>query len=1152
MPSYYPPVPGPVTRPLSASPPGPAGAAIVNQWAGTFTQPVAFGTTPSALQSLVIPLDSGTNVGSGSGTPTAGNWLVAITGMNEQATSSGFTIGVADDIHSWWRPAKVSTATALTRCSVWYTPNIARVVNDVYIAPNGAMNGLGALVLEISGLGPWDVLTVTDAAYAAAATTLNLATGAPSAASFMLAAVAGDNDSASQAFAPAGWTTLHTVTATNGTNHVSDVVLTSAYLASNSSSVSVNGTASSAEDLSGVIIGIELNAPSPITGTGVSPAWPGRMILEAAFGAGFETPQDQLTWTTLNDSAVAPGPGVTKRFMGWADQGGIPYALAGLQSGTGTVTLDDADGALTPSNSASPYYPDVVTGTPIRLRAALGTLTGPLGATVVNRWYIVQRNMLDAQEKRDSNMRTFVDMSLTDIWSVVSGSCPSPYRGEVRQDNPYAWWPMDDQPLAGGVLPTSLRNAAAGNNTVLTIEAAAGGVTAGDTYTVGGLDATNLSSYMSSPIAPSVAIYAVGQQQGWMYGDPQSSPASYATSNPVTSSPGSAAWQVTGLVGDTGSNGWFLACNDSSFPALAGGITVGFWFNAAFFGTSVSWNDTAVGPDTYYDLCGQPYANITLAELATASAPVAVLQLDRATGHLNLITYNGGTGTTTAIYTGSDLRSASWHQVVLTATTTTWAVYVDGGLTAKVTGTATGMTSAWTWLLLNGDLGTSGGSSLSSIVHSGNVAYSHCEVYSQILPAWRILARYAAATTGFGVLPAPQTVTASLTETRLGQSFTPDGSEFGGNYGLSGPTTPVPFTFSGLAAAVAGSYTSGSSARVTIAGQGQNDGSGDFWGAAAWVSFTSLAPQVRIYTSASAGAETEAAAVCGSGDSFTGGYGSGATGGGVCQISGGTGASPPSGPSALGDTASQRIERILGYGLVTSPNRAIDTTPQLVQAALDIGGQQTGANCQAMVSSDNGMLFLDNPGTLSYRAKAHLAADTAIWDLSSAGPSSGYPFQPGQVFANDPQKVYDVVQVTPYSPDGASLPVVIPSNATAVNAAQQQYGPRPLGVTSYLQSGTAQQSQANWLFSTYGSVQRRVEALTVNAAGYPPAWLFVLGANVSDVIQVTDQPMQGGPRSTGTYRITSLSRRIFFGANGSRPEASIQITADPIPSSYWS
>ena len=1003
------------------------------------------------------------------------------------------------------------------------------------------MDGLGALVLEVSGLGPWDVLTVTGAAYAAAATSLNLATGAPSAASFMLAAVAGDNDSASQAFAPAGWTTLHTVTATNGTNHVSDVVLTSAYLASNSSSVSVNATAS-AEDLSGVLIGIELAAPSPITGTGIAAGWPGRMIVEMALGAGFETPADQLTWTTLNDSGVAPGPGVTKRFWGWADQGGIPYALAGLQSGTGTVTLDDAAGDLTPSNSASPWYPDIVTGTPVRLRVALGTLTGPLGSTVVNRWYVIQRNMLDAEEKRDSNMRNFVDMSLTDIWSVVSGSCPSPYRGEVRQDNPYAWWTGDDQPLSGGVLPTTLRNSAAGNTNVLNITLSPGGGILQFYYDE---DGNSTSGFQ----APSVPVYAVGASQGWMYGDPQSSPASYATSNPVTASPGSAAWQASGQGGNTGSYGYFLSCNDASFPVLANGVTVEGWFSYPFFGSGSGLKITSV-----YPVCQQPQCALTIVELATGSHPVAVLQLDTS-GHLNLITYNGSTGTSHSIYTASDLRSNSWHHYAVELTTTTWTVYVDGGATAEVSGTATGMTSAWTWLIVNGDLAANGGSSAGTgLVHGGNVSAAHLAVYPSLLPASRVMAHYWAAFAGFGQIPAPTGVTVQLALTTgssstgiNGNYYATDGTARGGSY--------VSYTTGVLASALAtanapGGLTSGPSPRATGSDwQASNGALTD----SLWVQWTSVAPSNTVYTADASGAETAAGVTCGSGDSFTSGYGSGASGAGVCQTAAGSGASPPTAPSALGDTVTQRLERILGYGLVTNPGRAIDTTPNLVQAALDIGGQAAGASINNLVQSDNGWLSVDAPGNLCYRAKAHLAADTVVWDLSSAGPSSGYPFRPGQTFKNDPQKVWNVIQIGQYSPDGATLPVTTPASASAVNTSQTQCGPRPLPwSSSYLQSQSEIQSQANWLIAQYGTVHRRAESLTVDAAGYPPAWIFVLGVSPGDLVQITDLPMQGGPQSVGTYRVSSVSRRIFFGANGNRPEGSVTVTCDYEPTSYWS
>ena len=188
------------------------------------------------------------------------------------------------------------------------------------------------------------------------------------------------------------------------------------------------------------------------------------------------------------------------------------------------------------------------------------------------------------------------------------------------------------------------------------------------------------------------------------------------------------------------------------------------------------------------------------------------------------------------------------------------------------------------------------------------------------------------------------------------------------------------------------------------------------------VSWTAeVAPAFSIYTGSSFGTETEAASVCGTADYFTSGFGSGATGFGNSQVASGTGASPPSTASSLGDTVSERIERCLGYGGVTYPGRSVDTTPNLVAAALDVGGQQCGANVNNLVQSDNGWLFIDSPGNLCYRAKAHLAADTVIWDLSSAGPSYGYPFKPGQTFRTTRRSVWNVIQLSQYSPDGATL-----------------------------------------------------------------------------------------------------------------------------------
>lgn len=140
--------------------------AIANQWSLAFNQPVAFGLTPPALQSTVIALTPANSVGGGTGTPTAGNWLFCITGWNQNLTSATPTThAVADDIHSFWRPGNVNTSTWAVstsaghpRVSVWYTPNLARVPGDVYVAPTGTVDGRACLVIEVSGLGPWDTV----------------------------------------------------------------------------------------------------------------------------------------------------------------------------------------------------------------------------------------------------------------------------------------------------------------------------------------------------------------------------------------------------------------------------------------------------------------------------------------------------------------------------------------------------------------------------------------------------------------------------------------------------------------------------------------------------------------------------------------------------------------------------------------------------------------------------------------------------------------------------------------------------------------------------------------------------------------------------------------------------------------------------------
>ena len=1123
---------------------------MVNQWANSYGQGTTFTSITSALQSCVVPLtpEYSYAAAGGSGIPTPGNWLFCIASWTQDPSIAKVHIGTGDDIHSYWREYPASSSTGNVRTSIAYTPNIAEIgtsgttVGNVYVAPDMEVAAINVLVVEVTGLGNWDTVTGTNTAYTSAGTSVTLALGAPPGGAFTIAGVGGDNASSGQAFLPSGWLGLQTQSQSNGVNTLADNILTSAYLPSTNSSVSVSGTASS-ENLSGFLLQVLLTGANPIP-SGHNPNWP-YIIFEAGFGAGFNTPDSEVTWTDISS-----------RLWAWDETTGIQFELGQLQSTNLTVHLDDFDGYLNPANASSPYYPNVQPGTPLRMRAALGTM----GGVLYDRWYIIQRNAAQWGEEIDEVFRRYNPVTATDLWAALSSTPPTFYRSEVYEDNPYAWWPCDDQPGNSGVLPTYLLNAAIGNSNVLDIKLSPLGGATQAYYDEAG--ASTVSGAQTSGYPPGIATYAVGANAGWMFGDPQGTPASLGTGNSVTSTPGSAAWQASGQAGNSGSYGWYLICHDSSFPALSAGITIECWFNSLYYLTSTAWNPTSTSLN-YSPITAQPYNSpVTLWEIATSSGPTCLLQLD-ASGHLNLIT----AGTSHNIYSASDLRSESWHMVTVTLTTSGWAVWLDGGANATVSGSAS-MSSAWSYFIANGDFGSSGGGSPGSLVHGGNIALSHLAIYSKVLPYYRILDHYWAAVTSFGQLPAPSGVQIAWTD---GTKAAPSGTYF------AAPTSGF-YVPDGSLGGTSGGYTAssgvGMSALVVAAAPGGVVSGSSAWAAGAttyneelsvgvyltnvfpWISWTGVAPQFDVYTAANLGSEAEAAVVNGSGDSFNGGFGGSASGAGVAQVSGGDGSSPPAAPSAIGDTVGSRIERLMRGGRCSSPNRCIDPAPLLVQApGVNGGGTQVGAQIQAIQQSDDGMLYVDNCNHLTYWQRPHLASQYSVpvWNIGPTTSAGRIPYYKEIQWITDPQRTWNTIGITPLSPTGAALPTITPTNASAVDSSQIRYGAQPYAVTSYLQDITEMQAQADWLLSVYGTPQRRAQQVKIDAAAYPLAWELVLRINIGDIVQLEDWIIGGGG-TVYTYRVTEMERKITCGfGNNPGQVAEVTLTLDHEPSDgYWS
>jgi len=317
--------------------------------------------------------------------------------------------------------------------------------------------------------------------------------------------------------------------------------------------------------------------------------------------------------------------------------------------------------------------------------------------------------------------------------------------------------------------------------------------------------------------------------------------------------------------------------------------------------------------------------------------------------------------------------------------------------------------------------------------------------------------------------------------------------------------------------------------------------------------WTGLSSSFEVYTASGVGSEKGAAQVTGSGDSFNSGYGSGAAGAGVCQTASGSGGSPPAAATSTGDTVGQRIERLMRGGRCASPNRCIDPAPLLVQApGTSGGGVQVGAAIQAIQQSDDGMLFVDNMNHLTYWQRPHLAGQyfSPVWALGPTTSLGRTPYYPEIKWVTDPQQVFNVITVAPLSPTGASLPLVTPADATAVEASQVQYGAQPLQVTSWLQSMAEMQLQADWLFSVFGTPTRHAENVKIDAAPDPAAWELVFGINIGDVVQMEDWQIGGGG-AVYTYRVTEMKRRISFGAHDSDITGEVTLILSYEPASYW-
>ena len=180
---------------------------------------------------------------------------------------------------------------------------------------------------------------------------------------------------------------------------------------------------------------------------------------------------------------------------------------------------------------------------------------------------------------------------------------------------------------------------------------------------------------------------------------------------------------------------------------------------------------------------------------------------------------------------------------------------------------------------------------------------------------------------------------------------------------------------------------------------------------------------------------------------------------------------------------------------------------------------------------------MDNVGNLFYWMRSHLASQYAnpVWAITPhapptpGAPAAAVPYYPDIRWVDaDPQRIFNVITIQPFSPSGAQLPELTPADAAGVQASQAQNGAQALAITNWLQDQVSMQSQANFLFTNYGQPQTRAENVHIDSAPYPAAWPLVAGVNVSDLVTLEKWQVGGGGQ-VFTLRVTEINRKIRFG-----------------------
>lgn len=386
--------------------------AIVNTW--TLTDATGYGPAEATIAN------------------TAGHALVAFVVGGSDSGVSGLMprMAVADDAHNWWVWGGSAGVTSPhgRRVDIWVCAN-AMAATTVSVTASSVLAGSGGFVCEVSGFPQYaqaDFVLQTNGT----AATGTLSGTQPGSSDFLLSAAFTFGATQASVTAPTGYTATSLGNLGNSTaGSTGNIYGEAAILPAANAAGAVTATWSwpTSALFSMVLVGF---TASPTAPSQPNPNFPA-MKVEAAFGwQPYNTTGTMPTWTDIT-SRCQDEQGATildaKR--------GREYELAQPEAGSLKISLENNDGAFNPTNTSSPYYPNVLPEVPIRLSAVWNGQTYGLGYYYASKW---PQDFPD----RQWGVTTLQGSDL--IGTISQGAMPSAYAGEVLADGAYIYCPLGE------------------------------------------------------------------------------------------------------------------------------------------------------------------------------------------------------------------------------------------------------------------------------------------------------------------------------------------------------------------------------------------------------------------------------------------------------------------------------------------------------------------------------------------------------------------------------------------------------------------------------------------------------------------------------------------------------------------------------------